>query len=128
MFFPCACSVKQRLFKTVHILVQSTIICIYMYIFTHKIIFIFYYFHIFIFSFIYMYFHVHILENVMYASQNSTQCKLNPDIILHLVAIWESCTQLQLYWLIEGVPSRRLGGVRGGSLCCGSIRITVDND
>ena len=45
--------------------------------------------------------------------------------------IQETNSVVQLYWLIEGVPSRRLGGVRGGSLCwesTDSIRLTVDNE
>ena len=87
--FPCACSVKAKTFQnSAH---PGTKYC-HLHIHVHIHIFILIN-HIFIFSyfhFLYMYFHVHILENVMYASQNSTQCKLNPDIILHLVAVWES--------------------------------------
>ena len=55
--------------------------------------------------------------------RDSTCHSLSTKYISHSV--------VQLYWLIEGVPSRRLGGVRGGSLCwesTGSIRITVDNE
>ena len=62
------------------------------------------------------YFEFHTDKNCIY--------KVNP-------LIQESNSVVQLYWLIERVSSRRLGGVRGGSLwweSTDSIRLTVDNE